>query len=101
MFVGGGIGSFVAPFIKATTDTRCLTVAIHAAFMSWQHGVKILTFGLLEFAFAPDLPLMIGMILLGIIGTWLGRSILTRMPKRVFRRAFNTVLTLLATRLIY
>ena len=39
MFVGG-TGSLVAPFIKATTDERRLTVATHAAFMSWQHGVK-------------------------------------------------------------
>ena len=100
MFVGG-TGSLVAPFIKATTDERRLTVATHAAFMSWQHGVKILTFGLLGFAFAPYLPLMMGMILLGIIGTWLGKGILTKMPERVFRLAFNTVLILLATRLIY
>ena len=100
MFVGG-TGSLIAPFIKATTDERRMTVATHAAFMSWQHGVKILTFGLLGFAFAPYFPLMTGMILFGIIGTWLGKSILTRMPERVFRIAFNTVLTLLATRLIY
>ena len=63
--------------------------------------MKILTFGLLGFAFAPYLPLMIGMILLGITGTWLGKNILTSMSENVFRLAFNTVLTLLATRLIY
>ena len=100
MFVGG-TGLLVAPFIKATTDGRRMTVATHAAFMSWQHGVKILTFGLLGFTFAPYLPLMIGMILLGITGTWLGKKILTSMSENVFRLAFNTVLTLLATRLIY
>jgi len=100
MFVGG-TGLLVAPFIKATTDERRMTVATHAAFMSWQHGVKILTFGLLGFTFAPYLPLMIGMILLGITGTWLGKNILTSMSENVFRLAFNTVLTLLATRLIY
>ena len=100
MFVGG-TGLLVAPFIKATTDERRMTVATHAAFMSWQHGVKILTFGLLGFAFAPYLPLMIGMILLGITGTWLGKNILTSMSENVFRLAFNTVLILLATRLIY
>ena len=91
----------VAPFIKATTDERRMTVATHAAFISWQHGVKILTFGLLGFTFAPYLPLMIGMILLGITGTWLGKNILTSISENVFRLAFNTVLTLLATRLIY
>ena len=100
MFVGG-TGLLVAPFIKATTDERHMTVATHAAFMSWQHGVKIMTFGLLGFAFAPYLPLMIGMILLGITGTWLGKNILVSMSESVFRLAFNTLLTLLATRLIY
>ena len=100
MFVGR-TGSVVDSFIRATTDERRITVGTHTAFISRQPRVKILTFGLLGFAFAPYLPLMIGMILLGIIGTWLGKSILTRMPERVFRRAFNTVLTLLATRLIY
>jgi len=83
MFVGG-TGLLVAPFIKSTIDERRMTVATHAAFMSWQHGVKILTFGLL-----------------GITGTWLGKNILTSMSENVFRLAFNTVLTLLATRLIY
>ena len=100
MFVGG-TGSLVAPFIKATTDERRMTVATPAAFMSWQHGVKILIFGLLGFAFAPYFPLMSVMIVFGIIGTWWGKSILTGMRERVFVLAFNAVLILLATRLIY
>ena len=100
MFVGR-TGSVVAPFIRATTDERRITVGTHTAFISRQPRVKILTFGLLGFAFAPYLPLMIGMILFGITGTWLGKGILTRMSERVFRLAFNAVLTLSATRLIY
>jgi len=100
MFVGR-TGSVVASFIRATTDERRITVGTHTAFISRQPRVKILTFGLLGFAFAPYLPLMIGMILFGITGTWLGKGILTRMSERVFRLAFNAVLTLSATRLIY
>ena len=100
MFVGG-TGLLVAPFVKATTEERRMTVATHAAFMSCQHGVKILTFGFLGFTFSPYLTLMVIMILLGIIGTWGGKRILTSMSEKVFRLAFNTVLTLLATRLIY
>ena len=100
MFVGR-TGSVVAPFIRATTDERRITVGTHTAFISRQPRVKILTFGLLGFSFAPYLPLMIGMILFGITGTWLGKGILTRMSERVFRLAFNAVLTLSATRLIY
>ena len=100
MFVGG-TGLLVAPFVKAITDERRVTVATHATFMSCQHGVKILTFGILGFTFAPYLPLMTIMILLGITGTWVGKSILTKMSEKKIRLAFNTVLILLAPRLIY
>ena len=100
MFVGG-TGPLVAPFIRATTTERRMTVATHAAFMSWQHGIKILAFGLLGFAFSTYAPLVIVMILLSILGSWSGKTILTWMPEKVFRIAFNTVLALLATRLLY
>jgi uncharacterized membrane protein YfcA len=45
----GATGPLIAPFIKASTTDRMMTVATHAAFMSWQHGVKILAFGFLGF----------------------------------------------------
>tara|TARA_B110000263_G_C15222846_1_gene470810 strand:- start:243 stop:1016 length:774 start_codon:yes stop_codon:yes gene_type:complete len=100
MFVGG-TGPLIAPFIKATTNERRMTVATHAAFMSWQHGVKILTFGILGFSFAPYLSIIMCMILFGVVGTWSGKTILLWMPERVFRKAFSLVLTLLALRLLY
>ena len=99
MFVGG-TGPLIAPFIKASTNERRMTVSTHAAFMSWQHGIKIIAFGLLGFAFAPYLALLIGMIILGILGTWSGKVLLTWMPETLFRRAFNVTLGLLATNLI-
>jgi len=100
MFVGG-TGPLVAPFIRDNTNERRTTVATHAAFMSWQHGVKILTFGLLGFGFGPYIYLMIGMMILGILGTWSGKIILTWMPEKYFRTSFNIVLTILALRLLY
>lgn len=100
MFVGG-TGPLVAPFVRAVTDERRMTVSTHATFMSFQHGVKIVTFGMLGFAFSPYIPLIVGMIVFGILGTWSGKNILAWMPERAFRIAFNFVLTLLALRLIY
>ena len=42
------------------------------------------------------------MIPFGVVGRYIvGQKYLTRMPEQVFRLAFNAVLTLLATRLIY
>ena len=100
MFVGG-TGPLVAPFIKANTDDRRVTVATHAAFMSWQHGIKILTFGILGFAFSTYAVLIAVMIITGVVGTWCGKTILTWMPEKIFRLAFNTILTLLALSLIH
>ena len=100
MFVGG-TGPLVAPFVRSTTDERQATVSTHAAFMSWQHGIKILTFGVLGFTFTPYIPLMLGMIVFGIMGTWSGKNILTWMPEKAFKIAFNTVLTILAIRLLW
>ena len=100
MFVGG-TGPIIAPFIRAITNERRATVATHAAFMTWKHGVKIITFGLLGFSFSDFFPLIIGMILFGIIGTWAGKIILIWMPEKVFAKAFNFVLTFLALRLLY
>lgn len=97
----GATGPLIAPFIKASTSGRMMTVATHAAFMSWQHGVKILTFGLLGFTFAPYLPLMVMMILLGIVGTWSGKFILNWMADSLFRHGFNLVLTVLALQLLF
>jgi uncharacterized membrane protein YfcA len=41
------------------------------------------------------------MIVFTIFGTWFGKTILTWMPEKFFRIAFNTVLTLLALNLLY
>ena len=96
----GATGPLIAPFIKASTKDRMMTVATHAAFMSWQHGVKILTFCILGFTFAPYLPLMLLMIMFGFLGTWSGKFLLNWMEENVFRWGFNLVLTVLAIRLL-
>ena len=100
MFVGG-TGSLIAPFIRATTNERRMTVATQAVFMSWQHGIKILTFGVLGFAFSTYTSLIVIMLVFTVLGSWSGKTILMWMPEKVFRKAFNVVLTLLALNLLY
>ncbi len=100
MFVGG-TGPLLAPFIRATTNERRVTVATLAAFMSWQQGIKILTFGVLGFAFSSYALLIVVMIIFGVLGTWTGKTILTWLPEKGFQLAFNTGLTLLALGLLY
>ncbi|HSM19617.1 MAG TPA: sulfite exporter TauE/SafE family protein, partial [Hyphomicrobiales bacterium] len=69
--------------------------------MSMQHAIKIAVFGLLGFAFAPYLPLIVAMLVSGLIGTVLGKQVLTRFGGSYFEIGLNVVLTLAALRLIW
>jgi uncharacterized membrane protein YfcA len=100
MFVGA-TGPLVAPFAAAASDRRQQVVATHAALMTIQHGLKIIAFGVVGFAFGPYLPLLIGLLACGFAGTYTGQHLLHRLPERAFRIGLKTILTLIALRLLY
>ncbi|MEK9683186.1 MAG: sulfite exporter TauE/SafE family protein [Rhodospirillaceae bacterium] len=100
MFVGG-TGPLVAPFVKAACGNRQQVVSTHALLMTFQHFFKVIAFGVLGFAFGPYIPLLVGLIGFGMVGTWVGRAVLDKLPERVFRIGLNSILTLLALRLLY
>ena len=100
MFVGG-TGALLGPYIKRITNERRITVATHGAYMSLQHGIKIIIFGLLGFTFTPYILLIVFMIIFGMIGTWIGKYILNWMPEKSFSFGFNLILVILAIGLIY
>ncbi|MEM8772133.1 MAG: sulfite exporter TauE/SafE family protein [Pseudomonadota bacterium] len=110
-FTTGAVGSFLTMFFGATgpvaatmlsaTDLdRLKTVATHAACMVFQHGLKILVFGLLGFAYAQWIWLIVAMLSFGFAGTWIGTHFLRRMPETLFRRGFRIVLTAIAVYLL-
>ena len=96
----GATGPFVAAVFGAAFPDRLTLVATHAAAMVIQHGLKVLVFGLLGFAFGPYLPLLAAMIATGFLGTLAGTALLKRLPEARFRIAFKALLTLLALDLI-
>lgn len=100
MFIGGS-GPLLAPFVNAACPTRQQVVATHATLMTFQHLFKVIIFGALGFAFGPYIPLLIGLLAFGALGTLVGRNILNRLPEKVFRIGLQTILTLLALRLLY
>lgn len=100
MFVGA-TGPLIAPFAATVSSDRRVVVATHAAFMSFQHGLKIVAFGVLGFAFWPYVPFLTAMIVFGFFGNVFGRRILNLLPERIFRMGFRIVLSLLALRLFY
>lgn len=105
--MGGGLSSLAGMFVGATgplvgaivagrADERQAIVATHAFAMTLQHGLKILAFGAIGFAFQTWLGLLIAMIASGYAGTIVGGAILKRMPDHYFRIIFKGLLTMLA-----
>jgi uncharacterized membrane protein YfcA len=100
MFVGA-TGPLVMPFASAACKERQAVVATHATLMSIQHMLKLIAFGILGFAFAPFMPLLVGLIAFGFIGTFIGKHALNRLPEHVFRIALKTIVTVIAFRLLF
>ena len=97
----GATGVFVANFTKSLALPRQDHVASHAAFMTLQHMAKVLTFGILGFAFGPWSGFIAAMILSGFLGTLAGRRVLNHLSDHGFRRALDVVLILISLRLIW
>ena len=110
--IGGAISSFgsmivgaTGPLVAALLANRGLIkqplVATHAGCMVIQHGLKILAFGTLGFAYAEWAPMLAAMIASGLVGTWVGSRTLDNLPEAHFRLGFKIVMTLIALQLIW
>ncbi len=100
MFVGA-TGPLIAPFVSAAGKDRQQVVATHGTLMMLQHSLKVISFGMIGFAFGPYIPLLVCMISFGFAGTYTGQIVLHRLPEKVFRTGLKIILTLLAVRLFY
>jgi uncharacterized membrane protein YfcA len=96
----GATGLFVANYTKSLALPRHAHVATHAALMTLQHGLKVVVFGFLGFAFAEWGLFVLAMIGIGLVGTLSGRLFLDRLPEAWFRRALDALLVLISLRLI-
>ena len=111
MVIGGFIATFITMFVGATGPfvqalflplglERRVLIASHAACTAIQHGLKVLAFGFLGFAFTEWLPLITMMIVSGFLGTWLGTTVLGRLPEALFQRILKGILTVVALDLL-
>jgi uncharacterized protein len=111
VFVGGIIATFLTMFVGATgpfvqalflpmgLDRKTL-IATHAACTAIQHGLKVLVFGALGFAFQDWIVLILAMVASGFLGTWLGTKLLEKLPEAAFRTILKGVLTVVALDLL-
>ena len=100
MFVGA-TGPFVMSGLKRKFNQPEDLVGTFSSCMVIQHGLKVAVFGFLGFAFVEYFLLIVSMIATGFIGTLLGRRFLLKLDKNLFTQVLNSILILLAARLIY
>lgn len=99
LFVGA-TGPLNLPFLMRAGLTRDQLVVTAAAFMTIVHLVKIITFGLLGFAFGPHLLLMVLMVIAVISGSYAGTKLRHKVPAEMFRKGLKLLITVLALRMI-
>lgn len=109
-FSMGVVASFLSMFIGATgglvaalfsqLPEKKQVVGTQGAAMTFLHLVKVVVFGLLGFSYWQYLPLIIGMIITGFLGTLVGSKLLDRLPEKSFRFMFKAVLVVLALNLV-
>lgn len=97
----GATGLFVANYTKSFALPRHAHVATHAALMTLQHGLKVVVFGLLGFAFGDWAWVILALVLAGLAGTLAGGQVLNRISDHGFKKALDILLVLISLRLIW
>ena len=99
MFVGA-TGPLVIALIRTFQLSPMSTVATNSVCLCLQHSLKIAAFGLLGFGFGPYLGIISLMIILGFLGTFLGKQVLLKTPPERFDLVLKIILSVLAVRLL-
>ena len=96
----GATGPFLAPFFLRDDFEKEEVIATKAICQMWIHTLKIPIFVSLTFDYWPHIPLLTALVVAVIVGTYIGKHLLTKISKERFLIAFQIVLASLAVYLI-
>jgi len=99
IFVGAS-GPFLAPFFLRDDFDNEEVIATKAVCQTWLHLLKIPAFLALSFDYSPYAPVLLGLVVAVIGGTYFGKHLLSRISKDRFVFWFQLVLAILALYLI-
>jgi uncharacterized membrane protein YfcA len=100
LFVGA-TGVLIAPFFLNEKLNKEQLVATKAACQVFIHSSKIVAFFVLGFALGPYLLLIVLMCLMSLIGSFLAKHALAKIPEKQFYILFQIVIVVMAAKLIY
>jgi len=98
--VAGATGPLGAAVLQRRNIARDWVVANTAVYMGLNHTVRCVAFVAIGFGFAPWWKLILGMVVAGIAGSWVGTRLRSRVPQVNFQRWFKWLITVLALRMI-
>ncbi|QQR91405.1 MAG: sulfite exporter TauE/SafE family protein [Myxococcales bacterium] len=96
----GAIGPFLAPFFLRDDLEKEQIIATKAICQMWTHIFKIPAFLAFGFPYQDHVPLLLTLVACVMMGTLLGKRLLSRIPQHVFIRLFEGVLGVLALYLV-
>ncbi len=96
----GATGPLIAPFFLNLGLSRQGLVGTKAGCQALGHLAKIAVFGVAGFAFQHHLGPLALLCAMVIVGTWIGSRLLNRVSERAFIRLYQSVLTVIALRLV-
>ncbi len=96
----GATGPFVIAIIRQLCADHVQVVATHAAAMTAQHGLKVVAFTFIGFAFVDYIPLLVAIIAAGFVGTLIGTRLLFKIPEKTLKIALKWTLTVIAAQLV-
>lgn len=97
----GASGPLVATLIKNMNFNPLKHVATHGSMMTFQHLFKSFAYFFIGFSFQQYLPLVTVMILVGFLGTYLGKLVLISKGQSYFKKILSIILFFGSIRLIY
>ena len=98
--VAGATGPLGAAVLLRHNSGRDWLVVNTAAYMSLNHGLRMLAFGLMGFAFMPWIGLIVAMAVAVTLGSWVGTRLRSMIPQKNFHFWFKLLISLLALRMI-
>ena len=111
-FIIGSIQTFISLFVGPPGPLHLLfllreglgrdrLVVTGASIITGLHFLKVVTFGLIGFVFAPYIGLLAGMMISVTLGSYVGSRLRGIVPERPFRLLCKILLTLLALRMLF
>ena len=101
--IAGATGPLLAPFFLNRSLTKETLIASKAACQALAHFIKIILFGtVLGFDYTQYWSLILFMVVAVVIGTYMGKRILTRyISERIFITIYKSVLTLVGLKILF